>query len=111
MEEGQIVLTPLQQSDGKYKKRPALLLKKMPGYGDWLVCGISTQLHQHIKDFDFLISARHPDFTTSGLKASSVIRLGFLAIIPSSAITGAIGNISEPVYRKLIYNLTNYLQS
>jgi len=42
MKEGRIVLTPILQADGKMKNRPALILRVMPAYGDFLVCGIST---------------------------------------------------------------------
>jgi mRNA interferase MazF len=44
MKNGNIVLIPLPQSDGAIKRRPALLLKQMPPFNDWLLCGISTQL-------------------------------------------------------------------
>ena len=43
MKEGAIVLTPLPQSDGKIKNRPAVVLREMPLFGDFLVCGVSTQ--------------------------------------------------------------------
>jgi len=43
--EGEIALTPLPQADGQAKLRPAVLLRKVPPFGDWLVCGVSTQLH------------------------------------------------------------------
>ncbi len=45
MREGAIVLLPLAQADGTVKPRPAVALSQLPGFGDWLVCGISTQLH------------------------------------------------------------------
>jgi mRNA interferase MazF len=45
MNEGDIALTALPQSDGSVKPRPAVLLRRMPPFGDWLVCGVSTQLH------------------------------------------------------------------
>jgi len=46
MKEGDVVLTPLPQTDGVIKNRPAVALCQMPPFGDWLVCGISTQLRQ-----------------------------------------------------------------
>jgi mRNA interferase MazF len=42
MKEGDIVLTPLPQSDGKEKPRPALILRKMPPFGDFLVSVCSS---------------------------------------------------------------------
>lgn len=45
MKEGNVVLTPVPQADGKIKNRPAIILREMPLYRDFLVCGISTQLN------------------------------------------------------------------
>jgi len=72
------VLTPLPQADGEAKQRPAILLRQVPPFGDWLVCGVSTQVHHEIVGFDDLIEPSHADFAGSGLKAPSLIRLGFL---------------------------------
>ena len=41
MNEGDVVLTPLPQANGLVKLRPAILLRQMPSFGDWLVCGVS----------------------------------------------------------------------
>ena len=45
MREGDVVLTPIPQADGRVKNRPAIVLREMPGSGDVLVCGVSTQLY------------------------------------------------------------------
>ena len=52
MTEGDVVLTPLPQADGRVKPRPAILLRRMPPFGDWLICGVSTQLHQQVPGVD-----------------------------------------------------------
>lgn len=109
MNEGEIVLTPLAQADGQLKNRPALILRQMPGYGDYLVCGISTQLWQAIPNFDEIISSADGDFLTSGLKGSSVIRLGFLAILPNESVLGNIGKISRERHNRLLQTLSAYL--
>lgn len=49
------------------------------------------------------------DFKSSGLTQSSVIRLGFLAVIPSRKIICVIGSITEAKHQKLLSNLSNYL--
>ena len=92
MNEGDVVLTPLPQADGRLKNRPAIVLRRMPPFGDLLVCGVSTQLQHHVADFDELIEPGHPDYSASGLKAPSLIRLGFLAVLPVSSFVGTIGN-------------------
>lgn len=111
MEAGQVIVTELPQADGARKTRPALLLKKMPGRGDWLICGISTQLHECIKGFDVVIDAKHPDFIDSKLSKPSVVRLGFLAVVPSRQIKGSIGAVGDTTYQLLMSNLTKYLVS
>jgi mRNA interferase MazF len=37
MHEGDVGLTPLPQADGRIKPRPAILLRRMPPLGDWLI--------------------------------------------------------------------------
>lgn len=109
MKESEIVLTPILQADGKVKNRPALILREMPPFNDFLVCGISTQIHQKVKDFDEVISKTDADFSKSGLVADSLIRLGFLAVLPSAKIIGSIGSVSEERHERLLNNLSNYL--
>jgi mRNA interferase MazF len=109
MKEGDIILTPILQADGQAKNRPALILRKMPPFDDFLVCGISTQLHQKVQNFDDIISKNDADFSGSGLVADSLVRLAFLAVLPSAKIIGAIGSISSIRHRHLLENLSNYL--
>ncbi len=109
MKEADIILTPLPQADGEEKNRPALLLRELPPYGDFLVCGISTQLHQAVTGFDEIITNNDPDFSSSGLIADSVIRLGFLAVLPCQNIIGGIGHISHERHAQLLKNLSTYL--
>ena len=109
MKQGNVILTPVPQSDGKLKNRPAVILREMPSYGDLLVCGISTQLHQHVKGFDEIISLANEDFKSSGLLSESLIRLGFLSVLPRSRILGSIGAISSQRHKRLLKNLSDYL--
>jgi len=68
MKEGDIVLAALRQADGKIKTRPALLLRQLPlPYSDYLICGISSQLHQRIENFDEAIITSDEDYLGSGL--------------------------------------------
>ena len=109
MKEGDVVLASITQADGNRKNRPVLILRIMPKYKDYLVCGISTQLNQYIKDFDEIISIRDSDFVSSGLISSSVIRLGFLALLPKRKVIGLIGSISSTRHQTLLRNLSHYL--
>ena len=109
MKQGDIILTPLPQADGQIKNRPALVLREMPPYGDALVCGISTQTRQHVAGFDELLIRQDNDFAASGLIADSLIRLGFLAVIPRNKIIGSIGAIAPERHKRLLVNLSRYL--
>jgi len=106
MKEGDIVLA---QKDGRGKYRPAVVLRRMPGFGDLLVCGISIQLRQQVADFDEIIDPSHTDFKTSGLKAPSLIRLGFLAVLAASSFLGTIGSISGERHQGLLCRLSEHL--
>lgn len=95
MREGCVVLARLPQVAGYEKNRPCLLLKEMPPFGDYLVCGISSQLHQGLESFDEFIYKIDPDFPETGLLVDSVIRLSFLAVLPKDRILGVIGSVSN----------------
>ena len=81
----------------------------MPPYGDFLVSGVSTQLDKEVKGFDDVISLSDDDFNSSGLRTKSLIRLGFLAVLPSRQIIGTIGSLASTRHRKLLETLSNYL--
>ena len=109
MKEGDIVLTPVPQANGQIKNRPAVFLREMPPFNDALVCGISTQLHQQVAGFDEVISQQDVDFANSGLVSASLLRLGFLALIPRNQIIGSIGSIGGARHKRLLTNLSGYL--
>jgi mRNA interferase MazF len=49
MKETDVILAYLPQSDGIVKRRPTLILRIMPKFQDFLVCGISTHSPQQTK--------------------------------------------------------------
>ncbi len=109
MKEGNVILAALPQADGLVKSRPAIILREMPPYGDLLVCGVSSQLRQQVEDFDELIDRSDTDFAQSGLDPSSLIRLGFLALVTPKRVFGMIGSISPERHRRLLEKLSAYL--
>ena len=109
MREGAVVLLSLRQADGKAKPRPAVALRQLPGFGDWLVCGVSRQLQHFVGGFDEQVSATDMDFGLTGLTGPSLIRLSFLQSVPLSAIMGRIGAISSDRHRRLLANLSRHL--
>ena len=109
MKEGDVLLATLRQADGALKDRPVVFLRRMPPFQDLLVCGVSTQLQQAVPDFDELLSPTDSDYRTSGLKAASVVRLGFLAVLPLSSFRGRIGSISAARHIRLLTTLAEFL--
>ncbi len=109
MNEGDIALAPLPQADGQIKTRPVILLRRLPPFGDFLACGVSTQLQQRVERFDEIIAPGDKEFSGSGLKAASLIRLGFLAVLPDTTLLGKIGTISPERRLRLLTNLCRHL--
>jgi len=111
MQEGNIVLIDFPQSGGGSKVRPALILKRLPKYNDFLVCGISTQIGQFIKDFDEILNEEDGFFIKTGLHKTSVVRLFFLAVVSEDDISGSIGKIPTNMHRNLLERLAMFLAS
>lgn len=111
MRAGDIVLIELPQSDGNYKLRPALILKMLPKYNDFLVCGLSTQLNQYIKDYDEIMHEGDAYFHETGLRKTLLIRLFFLAIIQNERTSGSIGKIPSALHKELLQRLAKFIVS
>jgi len=109
MKDGDVALAALPQADGQFKPRPVVVLRQMPPFGDWLVCGVSTQLHQRVADLDEAIDLGDGDFASSGVKAASLIRLGFVTVLPAERFLGIIGRISQERHKRLLQNLCRHL--
>lgn len=93
MKEGDIGVIDMRQPDGSVKTRPVLLLKKVKPFNDWIVCAISTQLQQEVNGFDMIIDSADGSFASTGLKQSSIIRLGMISTVSKTVIPGIIGSI------------------
>lgn len=108
---GDIVLIRFPRSDleeGKY--RPVLLLNKLPGpFQDWLLCAITSQIRHEIQGWDEIITQSDNDFKESGLKATSLIRIGKLATINESIFEGKLGEISPQRLRRIRTKLSKQL--
>ena len=110
-EDGQVVVFRFPQTDLEVGKlRPALLLGKLPGnYDDWLICMISSQTHQFLEGFDEIVKESDADFGESGLKVTSVIRVGRLAVVSGEILLGAIGQVSNERISKVKKRLSDWL--
>jgi len=108
---GDVVVAPLAQADGGAKPRPVLLLRELPGFGDYLACGISTQMHQAIKRFDLILSPGSSEFVSSGLHTESVVRLGYVGVVPVRKMTRRLGRLSPSTLAGLQRRLADYILS
>ena len=110
-EVGQVVAFRFPQTDlEEGKLRPALLLAKLPGnYDDWLTCMISYQIHHYVEGFDELVQESDEDFGESGLKTTSVIRVGRLAVVSGEILLGAIGQVSAERLIRIKQRLSDWL--
>lgn len=96
----------------KAKLRPAVLVARVPGdYDDWLICMISTQLHHEVKGFDEIIQQNDLDFSASGLKTDSLLRLARLAVVESNLLMGSIGSISSERMDKISKKIAKWIYS
>ena len=109
MKESDVVLVAVPQANGSTKNRPTVILREMPPFKDLLVCGVSTQLRQEVKGFDEIIAPTDDDFKATSLIGTSLVRLGFLTVVPQSQIVGTIGSISSARHQRLLKNLSEYL--
>jgi len=110
-EAGQVVVFRFPQTDlEEGKLRPALLVGKLPGeYDDWLICMISSQTRQYVAGFDEIIQENDTDFGESGLKVTSVIRVGRLAVVSGEILIGAIGQVSSERLSRVKKHLSDWL--
>ena len=109
---GQIVLTPFPHTDlSGAKLRPVLMLRPASRYGDWLVCMVSSQLVQAEADFDELLRTTDADFSASGLKVPSVLRLSRLAVLDSALMVGSMGMIADDRLARIRQRLSEWIAS
>jgi len=93
------------------KLRPVLLLAKLPGpYDDWLVSAVTSQLRHRVEGWDDIIGTGDADFSASGLRASSLIRLGKLLTVEEQALAGVLGKISDERLQSVLHRLADYLE-
>lgn len=109
---GDVMLAALRQADYEVKLRPVVALCMLPGrFKDVLVCGISSQIHQHVSGWDELISPEQDGFEETGLKAASIVRLGHMETLNQRNIRGAIGRLSVDTHQRLITRLIAHLET
>jgi len=111
IQNGQIVLFTFphtNQSVGKL--RPALVLRALAGLqNDWLICMISTQLHHEVPGIDEVIHNTDPDFSQTGLKVTSLIRVLRIAVVSTDLLRGTVGNLAEERLSRIRTGLAQWI--
>lgn len=109
---GQIVLTPFPYSDlSGVKLRPVLMLRQASRFDDWRVCMVSSQVQNAETNLDEILTPADHDFSNSGLKIPSVLRLSRLAVLDGSLLLGSIGAISDERLMNVRQRLAKWVAS
>ena len=103
MKRGTVVLTPFPFTDlSGQKVRPALVVFRSDRPGrDVLLAFITSQQSSISSHTDVLIDRSHPDFTSTGLKVSSVVKLEKLVTIEHSVVLGELGELSATLIKEV----------
>ncbi|MGC9522041.1 MAG: type II toxin-antitoxin system PemK/MazF family toxin [Anaerolineae bacterium] len=111
MKPGDLVLIRFPRTDLRAGKlRPALIVAVTPGhYVDLLLALVSSRTYQAIAGFDEIIDPSDPDYTSSGLKVRSVIRLTRLATVESAVANARLGTISLERLQRIRAKLADWL--
>ena len=64
-----------------------------------------------VKGFDDIIGTDAEDYSQSGLKVASLVRLGMIATIPDSAVRGRLGSIDDVRLLRLRSRLADQIKA
>ena len=93
---GDIVLAAFPYTNlAMQKRRPALVLNENTDQGDVILAFISSQIPSSPSATSLLLENSDPEFSQTGLKADSVIRLDKIATIERHLITRRLGKLPE----------------
>jgi mRNA interferase MazF len=59
----------------------------------------------YVQSFDDIVQPEDPDFSASGLKEASLIRVGRLAVVDGDILLGAIGEVEPDRLQRVKTNL------
>jgi len=96
---GRVVLVPFPFDDlSSTKVRPAVCLTNAVGPRQHVVLAfITSRVHSPRADSDIVLDAGDPDFPTTGLRVSSVLRLHRLMTVSLSLVRRDLGQLSPRV--------------
>lgn len=86
------------------KVRPAVIISPDPQGDDIIIAFISSVVPKPVRETEFLLSASHPSFSSTGLKRDSVFKMDKLLTISNTLILRRLGCIT-PAIQKVLDNL------
>jgi len=103
MKRGTIVLAPFPFTDLSGRRlRPALVVSRSDRSGnDVILAFVTTQLARFRPQTDVGLDDAHPDFSKTGLKQSSIIKLDKLVTVESSILLGELGELSDVLLQQV----------
>lgn len=111
LKKGDLVLVPFPFTDlSTTKLRPAVVLWVDLSGIDITVCFISSQNVNNISAEEFLIDKNDPEFTKTGLKVTSKVRVSRIATIERNLITRKLGRLETNLLQNLDNRLINIFQ-
>ncbi len=94
MNKGDIVLVPFPFTDlSQSKLRPAIVLWADSIGNDVTLCFVSSQGLDTLATGEFLLDATDPEFTSTGLKISSKVRVTRIATVERKLIVRRLGKL------------------
>lgn len=91
------------------KQRPSLVLYTKPR--QMVVAYISSKIPATLDSVDVLIMQRNPSFGNTGLRDSSVLKLGVLATIPFEKVVNWRGSIDDVLRAEINAKLITYIKA
>ncbi len=111
LKKGDIILVPFPFTDlSTTKLRPAVVLWVDSSGIDITVCFISSQNVSNISSEEFIIETTDPEFSQTGLKVTSKVRVSRIVTIERNLITRKLGKLETNLLQKLDNGLRNAFQ-
>ncbi|HEY3282330.1 MAG TPA: hypothetical protein VGN26_08670 [Armatimonadota bacterium] len=99
---GDVLVVRVQTGEEEPATRAVVVLLVLPGAEErLLVCGISSRLDGALPEWDEVLRPGHPSFEAVGLRLSSAIRLGSLAVMPGGLQFTRVGVVDHGLLRAL----------
>lgn len=102
LEKGDIILVPFPFTDlSQTKLRPAVVLWADDRGEDVTLCFVSSQKVNRIAKYEFVIASDDPQFSMTGLKVTSKVRVARVVTIERRLLQRRLGRLSEQLIARL----------